>query len=319
MKLNEAIKTYNKPFLSMEIVPPRKGSDIETIFNSIETFLPFNPKFISVTNHQTQFEFKEINGNILKNPKNKQAGPVGLAGAIRHRYQIEPIPHLICGGTNRFQLENVLVDLQFLGIDNIFVVRGDANNGRKFEAEKDGFHYATEIVEQVAAMNQGKYTFPAENLSATNFCVGVAAYPEKHYEALNMQSDLINLKKKINAGADFIITQMFFDFNIYKNFVKTLHDAGIDVPVIPGIKPIIKKKILDMIPRAFFIDIPHKLVELFDRARTEAEEFKAGTIYMTELIEELIDFGVPAIHLFTMGKGKSAKALLKNITNSLQE
>ena len=312
MKLIEALEKYSEPLLSLEIIPPRKGSKIESIFQSIETLQPFNPKFISVTNHQTQFEYKEINGEIIKFPKNKNAGLVGLAGAIKHRYNIETIPHLICGGINRFQLEDMLIDLQFLEIDNVFVIRGDANDGRKFAAEQDGFLYANEIIQQVAEMNTGKYTFPAENLEATDFCIGAAGYPEKHYEAVNLDTDIKYLKKKVDLGAEYIITQMFFDFDVYKRFVEKIRLAGIDVPIIPGIKPLIRNKYLKMIPRAFYVDIPSKLVKLFDEAKTRKDELQAGTFFMTQLVEKLIDFGVPAIHLFTMGNGKSAKALLSN-------
>jgi len=312
MKLIETIQQSNKPLLSLEIVPPRKGSRLDSIFRVIEILKPFNPQFISVTKHQTQFEFKEIDGEIHKYPKNKHAGPVGLAGAIKHRYNIEPIPHLICGGVNRYQIEDLLIDLQFLGIENVFVIRGDANNGRKFEAEKDGFLYAGDIVKQVCDMNKGIYTFPADDLEHTDFCIGAAGYPEKHYEALNLETDLLHLKQKVEAGADYIITQMFFNFDLYKNFVEKVRAIGIDIPIIPGIKPLIKKKFLKMIPRAFFVDIPDKLVNSFEATRTTEEELKAGTFYMTELVEKLLNYGVPAIHLFTMGQGRSAKALLSN-------
>ncbi|MDA3813526.1 MAG: methylenetetrahydrofolate reductase [Candidatus Cloacimonetes bacterium] len=319
MKLIDTIDKYKKPFLSLEIIPPRKGTRIDKIFHTIEKLQSFHPKFISVTNHQTQFEFKERDGKITKFSKNKNAGLIGLAGAIKHRYNIETIPHLICGGINRFQIEDLLIDLQFLEIDNVFVIRGDANNGRKFEAEKDGFLYASEIVQQVADMNRGLYTFPAENLAATDFCIGAAGYPEKHYEALNLETDLKNLKKKVEAGAEYIITQMFFDFDVYKRFVENVRSTGLDVPIIPGIKPIIKEEFLKRIPRAFFVDIPARLVKLFEEAKSADEELQAGTSYMTELVEKLIDYGVPGIHLFTMGQGKSAKALLSNFKDSFQE
>jgi methylenetetrahydrofolate reductase (NADH) len=318
MKLIDTLNPDEKPILSLEIVPPRKGNRLDSIFKAIDILRPFNPKIISVTKHQTQFEFKELNGNIVKYPKNKHAGPVGLAGAIKHRYNIESIPHLICGGVNRYQIEDLLIDLQFLEIDNVFVIRGDANSGRRFEAEKDGFLYAQNIVQQVSNMNKGIYTFPAETPESTDFCIGAACYPEKHYEALNLDTDLQNLKQKVDAGADYLITQMFFDFDLYKDFVEKVRNIGINVPIIPGIKPLIKKKFLKMIPRAFFVDIPDKMVNLFEAARTSEEELKAGTSYMTELVEKLLDYGVPAIHLFTMGQGRSTKALLSNFKDSFR-
>lgn len=314
MKFINAINTQDKPFLSMEIIPPKKGSKLDKIFNVIDILEPFKPKFISVTKHQTIFDFVENNQGIIKIPKHKQAGPVGLAGAIKQRYNIEPIPHLICGGNDKFKIEDLLIDLQYLEIENIFVIRGDANAGKKFVAETDGFLYASEMVEQISNMNKGKYTFPAKDLEPSNFCVGVAGYPEKHYEAMNMATDLINLKKKINTGADYIITQMFFDFDLYKDFVEKVRNIGIDVPIIPGIKPIIRNKFLRIIPRAFFVDVPKKMVKLFDSARTKQEEMKIGTSYMTQLVEKLLDYGVPAIHVFTMGQGKSTKALLQNFS-----
>lgn len=320
MKLTEAVNLKQKPFLSIEIIPPRKGSKLENIFLPIEKLLPFNPLFINVTNHQISFTYQKIGEDIHKISHNKHAGTVGLASAIKQRYHVEPVPHLICGGVNCFQLENLLIDFQFLNFQNLFVVRGDpVSNNYVSNPEKDNFSYASEIVKQISDMNKGIFTYPIESANASDFCIGVAGYPEKHYEAMNLKKDLQFLKYKVDQGADYIITQIFFNFDYYRRFVEKAREIGITVPIIPGIKPVIRRKSLQRIPRDFYIDIPQEFVAAFEQARTEKEEFLAGTQYITSLVEKLIDYGVPAIHLFTMGKGRSSKALLENIKGLLRQ
>jgi len=314
MKFIDAIKSQKKPLISIEIIPPDKGGRIDKIFNSIDKLIVFSPKFINVTNHQPDFVYQEINGEIRKIPKNPKAGTIGVSVAIQNRYHVDSIPHFICGGVNRFQIEDMLIELQYLGIDNIFVVRGDPLPGkREFISEKNGYVHANELIKQISDLNKGIYSFPIENALPTDYCIGAAAYPEKHYEALNMEKDIFYVKKKVDQGAHYIITQMFFNFDYYKKFVKKVREIGIDVPIIPGVKPIVREKFLKTIPRAFFINIPNKLVKAFENARTKKEEFEAGTSYMTELTEKLLDFGVPGIHIFTMGQGKSAYALLDRV------
>jgi methylenetetrahydrofolate reductase (NADPH) len=316
MKVTSTIELSSKPILSLEILPPSRGERISEIFKSVDPLIDYNPSFINITNHQPSYRFIEMNGGVRKIPNNKKTGTIGVAVAIKHRFGVEPVPHIICGGLNKFQLEDLLIELQYLEVKNLFVVRGDPVPGsRGFIGEKDGFEHADEIVKQIVNMNDGKYLYPVKEGVKSEFCIGVAGYPEKHYEAMNLEVDLDHLKQKVKAGADFVITQMFFNVDYYKRFVREARKMGVTIPIIPGIKPIIRERFLKTIPRAFFIDIPSELVKSFAEASTPKEEFKAGTDYMTKVIRELIDFGVPGIHLFTMGKGKSAKAILERFPN----
>lgn len=314
MKYINALKTTKKSLISLEIIPPPKGAKVDELYKSIDSLMKWQPQFINVTNHQPETEYKNIDGQIVKLRVHKKPGTVGVAAAIQSKYNIEAVPHLICGGINKFDLEDTLVDLEYLGVNNVFVIRGDAPKGaREFKAMPNGFKNANQMVNQIYEMNQGIYTYPLENAEPSDFCIGVAGYPEKHFEALNLEEDLKYLKQKVDAGADYIITQMFFDVDKFFEFEEKAKQAGINVPIIPGIKPIIRQKFLKTIPRAFYIDIPKKLCEAFDNAKTKAEELEAGTSYVAEMVTKLLDNGVKALHIFTMGQGKSTNALLKRV------
>ena len=318
MQIIDAINNSEKPILSIEVLPPSRGETISHLLKTIASFQKYNLQFVNITNHQTAYKYIEIDDDIVKVPRNKKTGTIGVASAIKHKLNIEPVPHIICGGINKFVLEDLLIDLNYLEMENLFVVRGDKVPGtRDFIAEQDGFLHASEIVEQIHNLNNGIYTIPLKDPHKMNFGVGVAGYPEKHYEALNMTTDLNHLKDKVENGADYIITQMFFDASHYKNFVSRVREMGIDIPIIPGIKPIVRSKFLSLIPRSFYINIPQKLVSAFQETRTKKEEFRVGTKYVTEMVEELIDFGIPGIHIFTMGMGQSSNAILRNISANL--
>jgi len=312
-KITDVLKKSKKPIFSIEIIPPNRGNSLDGIFRAIDTLKEFDPKFINVTQHQPHVHIKEIDGEIHRISQNKKPGTVGLSAAIKHKFNIDPVPHLICGGFSKYQIEDMLIDLEYLEIENMFVVRGDPISGREFIPAQEGYRYSSEMIKQISDMNKGIYTAKTENAVKTNFCIGAAGYPEKHFEAMNLDNDLKRLKHKIDQGAEYIITQMFFDFNSYKKFVEKAREMGITVPIIPGIKPIVREKFLKTIPRAFFINIPIELVNAFEAAKTPKEEFEAGTKYVSGLVEKLLDYGVPGIHLFTMGSGKSAHALMDRV------
>ncbi|GAB4371623.1 MAG: methylenetetrahydrofolate reductase [NAD(P)H] [Calditrichia bacterium] len=314
MHVIEAIKNSRTPFISLEITPPDKGHHIDEIYQVIDGLVKFNPAFINVTYHQPHVVYEEKNGVIYRIPKRKKPGTVGICSALMNRYQIETVPHFICGGFSKYETEDALIDLHYLGIQNIFTVRGDPPPGQNiFIPEPDGNRYASELVRQVANMNKGIYLEELENAQPTNFCIGVAGYPEKHYEAPNFQKDLQYLKKKVDEGAHYIITQMFFDFKVFQNFVEAARAIGITVPILPGIKPITSTRQITTLPRDFHISLPPQLVEAMESASSPAQTRKIGIQYTVELCQKLIEYQVPGIHIYTMGKGTATQELLEQL------
>jgi methylenetetrahydrofolate reductase (NADPH) len=314
MHVIDAIEKKNSIFISLEITPPDRGQSIDDLYQGIDPLQEFDPAFISVTFHQPHVVYEERNDIIYRIPKRKKPGTVGICAAIMNRYRIDPVPHFICGGFTKFETEDALIDLHYLGIQNVFAVRGDPPPGEHiFIAEKDGNKYAGELVKQISNMNRGIYLEDLENAQSTNFCIGVAGYPEKHFEAPNMEKDLQALKNKIKAGAHYVITQMFFDFTVYKNFVERSREIGIKVPILPGIKPITTLNQINSLPRDFHISLPTELVENMENAKTPKQTRKEGLDYVRNMCRQLIDFGVPGIHLYTMGKGTATYELLKEL------
>lgn len=314
MHVIDAIQNSQKLFVSLEITPPNKGQSIGEIFEAVDPLLAFEPAFINVTYHQPHVVYEERNGVIYRIPKRKKPGTVGICAALTNRYKIETVPHFICGGFSKYETEDALIDLQYLGIQNIFTVRGDPPPGKKtFIPEKDGNRYAYELVQQVSNMNRGIYQEPLENAEPTNFCIGVAGYPEKHFEAPNMEKDLKYLKQKVDMGAHYIITQMFYSFAVYKQFVERAQAIGINVPILPGIKPITNVRQITSLPREFHISLPSDLVEAMEDAPTPLKARQAGIEYCARLCRELIDFGVKGIHIYTMGKGSATFELLQHL------
>ncbi len=315
MKVTDILNQKNKqPFASFELVPPLKGSDINKLYQAIEPLMEFNPPFLNITFHRDEIEFRQkADGTFEKITVTKRPGSVAIAAAIMKRFQIEVIPHLICGGASRHKLENDLIDLNFLDIENVVALRGDAIPGQKyFVPEPDGHKYGYELVEQIHRMNQGKYL--DETLTeavATNFCIGVAGYPEKHYEAPNPETDIANLKRKVEAGADYIVTQMFFDNRKFFRFVEQCRQAGIQVPIIPGLKPISTYTHIEMLPRAFGIDIPEELMKEVRKCKDSKEIYQVGIEWCTAQSKELLREKAPAIHYYTMGKAENIREILK--------
>ncbi len=313
-KVIEWLQHNQKLLFSLEITPPDRGKSMEDILSAIEPLMRFEPQFINVTYHQPHMVYDEKDGVISRRPRRKKPGTVGICSGIKNRFQVEPVPHLICGSFSRYETEDTLIDLHFLGIQNILALRGDPPPGQAhYIAEKDGHRFACQLVEQIARLNRGQYLDELEDPIPTSFCIGVAGYPEKHFEAPNLDRDLRFLKMKVDAGAEYVITQMFYDFRLYKEFVEADRAIGIQAPIIPGLKPLVSRSQVEAIPSAFHVNIPAELVSLIEEARTREQAFAGGIRYMARLVERLLEYGVPGIHVFTMGKGGAARALLEAV------
>ena len=313
-KVIDIINKKTAPFVSFELVPPLKGSDINKLYHAIEPLMEFEPPFINITFHRDEVEFRQKpDGSFEKVILTKRPGSVAIAAAIMKRFPVEVVPHLICGGATKYKLENDLIDLNFLDIQNIMALRGDPIPGQKyFVPEPDGHRYSWELVRQIHNMNQGIYLDTSlTNAVPSNFCIGVAAYPEKHYEAPNLDMDIENLKHKVDAGADYIVTQMFFDNRKFYTFVDKCRAAGILVPIIPGLKPISTQKHIEMLPRAFSIDLPQELMDEIRKCKNNDEIYRVGIEWCTAQSQDLLAHGAPAIHYYTMGKADNIREVLK--------
>ena len=317
MKVTEHIQNANgKPLFSFEILPPLKGQNIQSIFDSIDPLMEFNPPFIDVTYHREEYEFKELaNGLLQKKIVKKRPGTVGICAGIQNKYQVDAIPHILCGGFTKEDTENLLIDLNFLGIDNVVALRGDAVKSEiYFKPEKEGHAYASELVTQISNLNKGIYLDEdLQNSTKTDFCIGDAGYPEKHMEAPSLDSDIHFLKKKIKNGADYIITQMFFDNKKFFDFVAKCRTAGITVPIIPGLKPIATKKQLNLIPHRFSLELPDDLIMEVVKAKDNDVVKQIGIEWCTQQSKELVAAGIPVLHYYSMGKAENVKAIAKEI------
>lgn len=305
MKVTDYFNNANgQTLISFEILPPLKGGGMPAIFNNLDPLMEFKPPFIDVTYHREEFVYKKMpSGYYEKIAIRKRPGTVGICAAIMHRYGIDAVPHLICGGFTREETENALIDLNFLNINNILAIRGDAMSfDGKFLPEPGGHEYALDLVKQVVAMNNGKYLDEnIENGERTDFCIGVAGYPEKHFEAPNLKIDLTYTKAKVDAGANYIVTQMFFDNQKYFDYVGQCKAEGINVPIVPGLKPITKLHQLSSIPRNFYINIPEELAKAIHEANSASARQAVGVEWCIEQSKELKKSGVPCLHYYTMG------------------
>lgn len=317
MKISDHIKNAKgKTLFSFELLPPIKGKSIKHIYNTIDPLMEFNPPFIDVTYHREDFIYKEHpNGLLEKIAYRKRPGTVAICAAIMNKYKVDAVPHLICGGFTKEETENALIDLQFLGIDNILVLRGDPRKGDSgFVPTPGGHAYATDLVEQVVRSNNGQYLhddFSPED--PTDFCIGVAGYPEKHFEAPNFETDFSYLKKKVELGAEFIVTQMFFDNQKYFDFVKKCRENDIHVPIIPGIKPLTNSKQLVGLPKIFNIDIPQELCEAVNACTSSNSVKEVGIEWTIQQCKELVEFGAPVLHFYTMGNSQPTKKIAEAI------
>jgi len=309
-------KAQGETLISFEILPPLKGGGINSIFDTLDPLMEFKPPFIDVTYHRQEYIYqRKESGYYEKSAVRKRPGTVGICASIMNRYKVDAVPHLICGGFTVEETENALIDLMFLGVDNVLVLRGDPQKfEEKFEPEPGGHAYALDLVKQVNAMNEGKY-LDATIMDAepSSFCIGVAGYPEKHFEAPNLANDIHFLKKKVDAGAEYIVTQMFFDNQKYFEFVKMCRENGINVPIVPGLKPMTKKHQLSSIPRHFYIDLPEALTLEFIKAKDVEARRQIGIEWCIAQSKELKEFGVPCLHYYTMGDVPTIKQIVEAV------
>jgi methylenetetrahydrofolate reductase (NADPH) len=317
MKITEHIKeSKGKTLFSLEIIPPLKGETINNIFKNIDPLMEFKPPFIDVTYHREEYVYKKReNGLLEKTATRKRPGTVGICAAIQHRYNVDPVPHIICGGFNKEETENALIDLNFLGIENVLVLRGDAiKTESRFVPDPEGNEYAIDLLNQVKQMNNGEYLDEdLQNANPTDFCIGVAGYPEKHFEAPNMKSDMKYLKQKVDAGAEYIVTQMFFDNQHYFDFVERCKKAGINVPIIPGLKPLTTKRQMNILPMTFKIDLPEALSDAVESCKNNAEVREIGVEWGIQQAKELKAAGAPVLHFYSMGKSDSVRRIAEAI------
>jgi methylenetetrahydrofolate reductase (NADPH) len=316
MKLTDKLSASKSSLFSIEILPPLKGKSIQSIYDSIDPLMEFKPAFVDVTYHREEYVYKKRAGGYLEKVSiRKRPGTVGICAAIMNKYKVEAVPHIICGGFTREETENALIDLQFLGINNVLALRGDSiKTEPAFVPEPNGHAYALDLVKQINEMNKGNYMDEdMKDVAPTDFCIGIAAYPEKHFEAPNMHSDLKYLKAKIDAGASYIVTQMFFDNKKYFEFVKICRENGITVPIIPGLKILTSKKQMIALPKIFHIDLPQDLVDAVDNCKDDNEVKEAGINWCIHQSKELIKANVPCLHYYTMGTSETTRRVAAEV------
>jgi methylenetetrahydrofolate reductase (NADPH) len=317
MKVTEHIKqAKGKTLFSFEIVPPQKGQNIQELYNNIDPLMEFNPPFIDVTTSREEYVYlPKENGLLDRKITRMRPGTVGICASLKHKYNVDAIPHVLCGGFSKEETEYLLVDCHYLGLDNVMALRGDARKDEQyFKAVNGGNTYASDLVKQINDLNQGKYLHEIiETPYKSDFCVGVAGYPEKHLESPSLDSDLRRLKEKVDAGADYVVTQMFFDNQKYFDFVAKAREFGITTPIIPGIKPIAIERHLQILPQIFRLDLPDTLVNEIEKCKNNKEIRQVGIDWAINQSKELIKYGAPVIHYYSMGKSSNIKAIAKHI------
>ncbi|REE83133.1 methylenetetrahydrofolate reductase (NADPH) [Lutibacter oceani] len=317
MKVTDHIKqAKGKTLFSFEIVPPQKGQNIQDLYNNVDPLMEFNPPFIDVTTSREEYVYiKKDNGLLEQKMTRMRPGTVGICAALKYKYDVDAIPHVLCGGFTKEETEYVLVDCHYLGLDNIMALRGDAMKHEPyFVPTKDGNVYASDLVAQIKELNQGKYLHNIiETTNKSDFCIGVAGYPEKHLEAPSMDTDLRRLKEKVDAGADYVVTQMFFDNQKYFDFVEKARNIGITVPIIPGIKPIAVKRHQQILPQIFRLDLPEELIAAIEGCKDNKQVRQVGIEWAIQQSKELIAKGAPVVHFYSMGKSDNIKAIAKEV------
>ncbi len=316
MKLIQKLSESKKTLFSIEILPPLKGKSIQSIYDGIDPLMEFKPAFVDVTYHREEYIYKKREGGYLEKVSiRKRPGTVGICAAIMNKYDVEAVPHIICGGFTKEETENALIDLQFLGIDNVLALRGDSiKTEPSFVPEPGGHHYALDLVTQIDQMNKGKYMDEEmKDAAPTNFCIDIAGYPEKHFEAPNLISDLKYLKAKVDAGAEYIVTQMFFDNKKYFEFVDVCKQNNINVPIIPGLKILSSKKQLTVLPKIFHIDIPQPFYEELEKCKDDKQIKEVGIKWCIEQSKELLKANVPCLHYYTMGTSEATRTVAKAV------
>jgi methylenetetrahydrofolate reductase (NADPH) len=315
MKVIDHLKEAKSTLFSFEILPPLKGKSIQSIYDGIDPLMEFKPKYINVTYHREEYIFKErANGLLEKIAIRKRPGTVGICAAIMNKYHVDAVPHLICGGFSKEETENALIDLQFLGIDNVLALRGDSiKTESSFRPHPEGHAYAVDLIKQVVEMNQGNYITEDFQLEPTNYCIGTAGYPEKHFEAMNLSTDLLYLKQKVESGAEYIVTQMFFDNQKYFDFVDACRKIDINVPIIPGIKPIKTLNHTTFLPKLFHIDYPEALAKELLKCKSNDDVKQLGIEWGIQQSKELKAKNVPGIHYYTMSNSDEVKAIASEV------
>ena len=316
MKVTEHIKNAaGKTLFSFEIIPPVKGKSIQELYNNIDPLMEFDPPFIDVTTSREEYVYLERGGLLDKKLTRMRPGTLGICAAIQHKYGVDTVPHVLCGGFTREETEYLLVDCHYLGINNVMALRGDARKEEPYFTPTLGGHaYATDLVKQIDKLNCGSYLHDTvETENCADFCIGVAGYPEKHLEAPSLRSDLKRLKEKIDAGADYVVTQMFFDNQKFFEFVKAAREMDIQVPIIPGIKPIAVKRHLQLLPQVFKIDLPQDLIDAVDDCADNVAVRQVGVEWAIQQSKELKAAGVPVLHYYSMGKSDNIEAIAKKV------
>lgn len=316
MKVTEHIQNANgKALFSFEIVPPQKGSNINELYKNIDPLMDFKPPFIDVTTSREEYVLIQKDGLYDRQITRMRPGTVGICASIQHKYKVDAIPHVLCGGFTKEETEYMLIDCQYLNIDNLVALRGDPMKGEKyFEATKGGNNYAVDLVRQIKAMNSGRFLHSELPLDcAPDFCVGVAGYPEKHIEAPSLEADLKRLKVKVDAGADYVVTQMFFDNQRYFRFVEAARAIGITVPIIPGIKPVAVKRHLQLLPQVFWLDMPEDLITSIENAKDNVAVRQIGVEFAVQQSKELVEYGVPCLHYYSMGKSDNIHQIASHL------
>ena len=316
MKVTDHIhNAKGETLFSFEIIPPVKGRSIQELYDNIDPLMEFNPPFIDVTTSREEYVYIDRDGLLDKKLTRMRPGTLGICASIKHKYDVDAIPHVLCGGFTKEETEYLLVDCHYLGIDNVMALRGDAMREEKYFAPTNGgHHYASDLVKQIQELNKGNYLHEViESDNCADFCIGVAGYPEKHMEAPSLRTDLKRLKEKVDLGADYVVTQMFFDNKKYFEFLDAANEMGIKVPIIPGIKPIAVKKHLQLLPQVFRVDIPEELIEAVERCKTNKEVRQVGVEWCIKQSKELKDAGVPVLHYYSMGKSDNIKAIAQAV------
>lgn len=317
MKITDHIKKANgKTLFSLEVIPPTKGTGIEDLYKNIDPLMEFKPPFIDVTTSREEYVYIEKgNGLMERKITRMRPGTLGICASIQHKYNVDTVPHVLCGGFTKEETEYLLVDCLYLGIDNVMALRGDAMKGQnQFLPTEGGHHHAIDLVHHINDIGRGKYLTDEKRCEEENkFCIGVAGYPEKHIEAPSMHYDLQKLKEKVDAGADYVVTQMFFDNQKYFNFVKEAREIGIEIPIIPGIKPIATKGHLSMLPKTFKIDLPEELISEITKAKDNTAVKQIGIEWAVKQCRELLDFGVPVLHFYSMGKSDNIRKVASQL------
>jgi len=316
MKVVDHIKQAKSTLFSIEILPPLKGKSIQSIFDGIDPLMEFKPSFVDVTYHREEYFYKKNNAGILeKVSTRKRPGTVGICAAIMNKYKVDAVPHIICGGFSKEETENALIDLHFLGVDNVLALRGDSLKSEPgFIPEPDGNAFAVDLVKQTVNMNKGIYLHDElTELAPTDFCVGIAGYPEVHMDAPSFDSDLKYLKAKVDAGSEYIVTQMFFDNSKFFEFVNKCRTMGITVPIIPGLKILTTKKQATILPKIFSIDLPEPFLKAIEKCETDKEVKEVGIEWCIQQSKELIKEKIPCLHFYTMGTSEVTKRVASKV------